>query len=499
MEKFYYIILIVFFIACSKDEYINEEELIENQSPNSFEIQILNLSHDSATISWSEAVDPDNDSVTYTIYLNNELIGENNTELTYEFTGLEELTSYSGKIIAKDSNDNQIEVNFSFQTEKYYLKFLKRFDYGEYEYGPNNYSYGSPYSMIKTNDQNYVIAGHTNFYTNGYRFFVLKVDYQGNELWKKFYDYQVGDATDFKIIQSQTGFILVGRFHVLSLDADGNIIWYKKIDSYDIEIYPSAINSVALDSAGNIFLVGDRPSNAPLPSAPHISVLTKLNSSGTLIWEKIFDTSYMSFFKDVVITNNNEVLIFGASESTSRSFEEIEQSNFQDIDFWVVKTDINGETIWENNYSRGGHAFPTQIIVKSNNNYVLAGYVWGLYDISSGKIFEISSSGDEVWDITTGLSNVFSIAETLDSGLITTGHVTFGSYGALGIYKFSSTGILQWSKQHQESFTYLYGRSILAEEDGGYRIAGSLSQNYYYNDERPELLIYKTDPLGNYD
>ena len=182
MKKFYSTLLITFLIiGCSKDDTINEivevEEEIVNLPPNEFDIEIINISSEGATINWNKAVDPESDTVTYDVYLNQALVLENISELTYEFIDLEELTEYSGKIIAKDINSNQTEATFSFQTEKYYLKYLKKYDYGEYSSGPNGYAYGGPNTMIKFNDQNYIIAGVSVFPNgNGYRLFVSKID-----------------------------------------------------------------------------------------------------------------------------------------------------------------------------------------------------------------------------------------------------------------------------------------------------------------------------------
>ena len=504
MKKIYSTLLIVFLIiGCSKDNPINEiieEEETVNQPPNNFDVEILNVSYNSATINWSEAVDPESDMVTYNIYLNQVLIIENVSELTYEIRDLEELTEYSGKIIAKDTNNNQVEVTFSFATEKYYLKYLKRYDFGQYSYGPSGYAYGSPYSMIKSSDQDYVIAGNSVFPDgNGYRFFVLKIDYDGNEIWKKFYDYQVGDAWNFKIIESQTGFILVGHHHVLNLDNEGNIIWYKKIDSYDIADGSAEIKSVTQDSHGDIFLAGGRGSSDP--EVQQEAVLTKLNSSGEIIWEKAFKSSFRSFFDDIVINSSDQLIILGSSETSGTTMEEYIQgpSTVEQIDFWVLKTDKEGNILWENTFGDGRYDFPSKIIIKGNGNYAFAGYSWGAYDISEGRIFEINSEGSEIWNISNKLSSTFSLAETLDGGFITTGHVDFGSFGALGIFKFDSQGKEEWNKKYQEYSTYLYAWAVLVENDGGYRIAGRYTKNYYYGDEKPELLIYKTDPEGNYE
>jgi len=497
MKKIYFTLLIaIFIIGCSKDDTINEiqeeqeEEIIVNLPPNNFNIEIVNISHETATIHWDEASDPESDAVNYDIYLNQTLVIENISELMYVFSNLEELTNYSGKIIAKDTENNQTEVTFSFQTEKYYLKYLKTYDFGEYVNGPNGLALGTAFSMIKANDQNYVIAGSSSFNGNGQRFFVSKIDYEGNEIWKKFYDYQVGSSWNFKIIESITGFILVGRHHVLSLDNQGNIIWYKKIDTYDINDAASEIKSVAQDSNGNIFIVGGRGSSEP--EVVQEAVLTKLSNSGEILWENIFIPSLRSFFNDVIINSSNELIILGSTETSGITWDEYINgpSSVEEIDFWVLNITNEGDVLWENTFGDGRFDFPSKIITKSNGNYAFAGYSWGAYDISEGRIFEINLDGTEIWNISNELSSTFSIAETLDGGFITTGHVDFGEYGALGIYKFSSNGIEEWNKKYQRSFTSLYGRSILIEEDGGYRVA---------SDYATELLIYKTDPEGNYE
>jgi hypothetical protein len=503
MKKFYTTLFIVFLISgCSKEESNNEileeEEEIVNLPPNNFEIEIINISHDSATINWSEAIDPENDTITYDVYLNDVLTIENVSELAYDFNDLEELTSYSGKIIAKDTDDNQREVAFSFQTEKYYLKYLKRFDYGTVNYGTTGYASGSPYSMIKTSDMNYIVAGKSARPDgNALQFFVLKIDYEGNEIWKKFYDYQLYDSC--KIIESANGFVLVGHHHVLNLDNDGNTIWHKKIDSYDIADGSAEIKSVVQDLQGNIYLAGGRGSSDP--EVQQEAVLTKLNSSGEIIWEKVFKSSFRSFFDDIIINSSNQLIILGSAETSGTTMEEYIQgpSSVEQIDFWVLKTNTDGEIIWGNTFGDGRYDFTTQIIIKSNGNLAFTGYSWGAYDISNGRIFEIDSEGNEIWNVSTELSSTFSIAETIDGGFITTGHVDFGDYGALGLFKFDSNGNEQWSHSYQETFTWLYGRSVVVEQDGGYRISGSSSQLYYYDDEKPNILIYKTDTEGNFE
>jgi len=498
MKKFYCALLITFLIiGCSKDDTINEvmeEEEILNFPPNNFDVEIVNISHKDATINWNEAIDPENDLVTYDIYLNQTLVDKNITHLTYDLIELEELTDYSGKIVAKDTENNQREVTFSFKTEKYYLKYLKKFDYGTVNFGTTGFADGNPYSMIKFNDHNYIIAGASTFPNgNGFRFFVSKIDYDGNELWKKFYDYQVGGSWRFKISKTSTGFILAGHHHVLNLDNEGNVIWYKKIDTYDIADGSAEIQSVKQDAQGNIFLVGGRGSSEP--EIIQEAVLTKLDNNGEIIWEKEFRPSLRSFFNDLVINSSNELIILGSTETSGTTYEEYLNgpSSVEQIDFWTLKLNNDGEIIWEITLGDGKYDFPNQIISTSDNSFVVVGY--------GASIFKIDDSGNQIWSNTelSTYNPTFSISETTDNGFITTGKFDFGDYGALAISKYDSNGNLEWEKSYQESFTYLSGYSILTENDGGYRIAGASSKLNYNKDEKPNLLIFKTDPQGNHE
>ncbi|WP_147374085.1 fibronectin type III domain-containing protein [Flagellimonas lutimaris] len=503
MKKFHFTLLIAFLLmACSKDNNANEitekgEEEIVNLAPNNFDLEILNISDAGAIINWTEAEDPEGDTVTYSIYLNQSLIVENITERTYQFIELEELTNYSGKIIAKDVYNNETESNFSFQTEKYYLKYLKTYEFGDTNYG-TGYASGTPYSMLKTFDKNYIIAGKSvRPNGDGLHFFVLKIDYDGNQIWKRFYDYELGDDWNFKIIQTNdNGFVLVGGPFVVKLSIDGDVLWDKRIDTYLDLSYSflstiGQLKSVVEDINGNIYIVGGRVSENP--NIKEQGVLTKLNSFGSILWEKTYEPSRRNYFNDIILDNTGNLLVLGSTETNNATSTQDEQ-----IDFWILNVNHEGDIIWKNTYGDGGYDFPSQIILKQNGNYVFAGYSWGAYDISSGRIFEIDTEGNEIWKNTNELSSTFSITETQDNGLITTGHVDFGNYGALGIFKFDSSGNKEWNQGFQEPFTYLRGWSIISEEDGGYRIAGNLNKIYYYGEEKPLLLIYKTDPFGNY-
>jgi hypothetical protein len=67
-------------------------------------------------VSWTAATLAGSGTVSYDVYLDNQLAAANQTALTYSFTGLNSLTAYAGKIVAKSSYGKSTEKTFAFTT-----------------------------------------------------------------------------------------------------------------------------------------------------------------------------------------------------------------------------------------------------------------------------------------------------------------------------------------------------------------------------------------------
>ena len=115
MKKFIYTFAILFLLFnCTSDEGTDDPN---NHDPGPFSITILETRMDGANIEWTEAIDIDDDPVTYSIYVNDELISTGGIALLYNFTGLEPETLYDGYILADDGNGGTSEAGFFFVTE----------------------------------------------------------------------------------------------------------------------------------------------------------------------------------------------------------------------------------------------------------------------------------------------------------------------------------------------------------------------------------------------
>ncbi|GAB5473583.1 MAG: hypothetical protein Mars2KO_16820 [Maribacter sp.] len=117
MKKKYlllYVIIGSFVYACTDD---SEPEVIPplvQEEPSSFEVKIDSVMSTGVVISWSESFDPQEQSITYDLFLENEMVESGLSARTYKFTELNLATAYSGYINAKDSDGNTTTADFSF-------------------------------------------------------------------------------------------------------------------------------------------------------------------------------------------------------------------------------------------------------------------------------------------------------------------------------------------------------------------------------------------------
>lgn len=99
-------------LSCKEDD---EPQVKVNRAPGNVAVTIT-LTDNTALITWTAAVDPDLDPVTYDIVLNETMIGQEITELNYTVEDLPYDFQFSGQVIARDVEGLTSENDFSFST-----------------------------------------------------------------------------------------------------------------------------------------------------------------------------------------------------------------------------------------------------------------------------------------------------------------------------------------------------------------------------------------------
>ena len=88
----------------------------EDAAPSVFEIVSISPDNVSAYVNWTKSIDPEGDTVSYNLYLNNTLVETEYYSENYKFKNLVAATSYEAKIIAVDDSGNETSLNFEITT-----------------------------------------------------------------------------------------------------------------------------------------------------------------------------------------------------------------------------------------------------------------------------------------------------------------------------------------------------------------------------------------------
>lgn len=252
------------------------------------------------------------------------------------------------------------------------------------------------------------IGGSNNDYAND-----IAVDGAGNVTIVGSFE----SSVDFNPSATATYMVSTALFNirdgfVLRLNSAGNFVWAKTFAS---DTYCSA-SSVALDAAGNIYVVGDFYGQIDAnPSAANVMLnavgqndgfLIKLNSVGTYLWNKTYTTGIADEATEVAVDALSNVIVAGKMSYVP----------------FIVKYSGVGVVSWSKNLEGGAGLFVDDIAIDSWGNIFMGGSYSDSLDIDLG-------SGKNMWyDAGTGDYNMF-ILKLNASGNTLWGQQTLSYFG----------------------------------------------------------------------
>jgi len=366
--------------------------------------------------------------------------------------------------------------------------------------------YDNMTNLIATPDGGYLISG------NDYS--VLKVDAQGKLLWQKDFDGLEYSSFESLLATSDGGYLLGGAFDsgqtgsngrtgvnfwVVKLDANGNKLWSKTYGGNSSEGISNLIATpdghYLLGGYSNSGISGDK-SEANNGGADYW--LVKIDSKGNRIWDKTLGGSATDGLQSLISTPDGGYLLGGTSTS-SISGDKSEIQRGDDADFWIVKTDANGQKIWDKTLGTlfSEFTFTLDLLADPNGSYVLGGSsrsgiggdkedaLKGLQDFWVIKIKDKNVSENTAWNMRyggSGTDNLTSVIKTADGGYLAGGYSNSGNSGDktqasqgkndYWIVKSDQNGKKLWDKRYGGS-DHDYLNRVIQTSDGGYLVAGS--------------------------
>ncbi|MFH0867637.1 MAG: T9SS type A sorting domain-containing protein [Bacteroidota bacterium] len=221
--------------------------------------------------------------------------------------------------------------------------------------------------------------------------------------------------------------------------------------------------------------------------------ISKLDSSGTIIWQKALGGTKREEGFSIIQTNDNHYLIAGQSRSNDGDVAGNHSSpSWNDI--WIVKLDSMGILNWQKCLGGSNDDGAYSIIQTRDGKYMVAGTVWsnnGDVTNNYGKndywIIKLDTNGTIIWQKNYGGSEndaANTIIETSDGGYLITGasnsvdiDVT-GNHGNADFWviKLDSGGVLQWQKSLGGSSDE-WGKAVIETTDGQFIVVGTTSSD----------------------
>jgi len=310
--------------------------------------------------------------------------------------------------------------------------------------------------------------------------------------WERVYG-GAGDEQAFSIVQTADGgFIIAGIYNeelygqtdalFLKIDSSGELEWQSSFGSTEND----CIYTIAPTTDSNFIAAGY--CNRPISPENGYGYLVKIAPSGDTLWTKAFGDGPIVTFYSVLETPDGGYLIGGDSYATNPEYG----------DFYLVRTDINGEILWTQTYhdDRGGAAYA--LLNTSDGNYLVLGYRYTSTDFYQILLYKISDDGDTIWTSELGGSNSefgHSICSTSDGGYMLGGNSNLPGTGGAGILvKTDSNGGEMWTRSYGGSENEIIFSII--EIDGGNIIAAGVTNANAYG-RNGDAYLFKTDSDGN--
>jgi len=223
---------------------------------------------------------------------------------------------------------------------------------------------GPAYSVKQTNDGGYIMGG-----AHGYHAMLIKTDSLGNEEWIKEYG-QTGDDNCFCVTQTSDGNYLFGGYSyvnyrdlwLVKVNQQGDTIWTRTYGDMDWQVCHAIIET------SDHYYIAVGGYGEELTRWPADAYITKWDANGNLIWEKIVGHSSDDVALGVTETPDHCYAICGRSYISGN-----------DYDFYLIKMNPNGDTLWSDTYSvsGGNDEWAHGIIVMPDSGYLLCG--WGYH------------------------------------------------------------------------------------------------------------------------
>jgi len=365
------------------------------------------------------------------------------------------------------------------------VKFRKVFGNSGYDYG---------YSAIQAKDHGYAICGSTSSLGSGNTdVLFLKTDSMGMPFKNKTFGGINIDIGQCIRQTSDKGYIIFGYtnsfgaggydLYLIKMDSLYNKEWEKTYGGSDWDFG----NCAEQTTDGGYILCG---STYSFGKGEQDYFLVKTDVNGDTLWTKTYGGTNEDIAKSVIQTSDGGFILTGYTKSMGDTLG----------DFYTVKTNSTGDTLWTNKFGGTQADFGNDIIKSISGGYIVTGETSSLGTASSnGIVVRIDDLGAtaNVYAFcpvgATGLNGFNSITEDNLGRVALVGRNSgFGNMNDAWFFVLNS----DWTFYNASTFGTLkneIGYSVETTSDKCWIICGTTTG---FNNGLEDIYLIKTDTLG---
>ena len=396
-------------------------------------------------LKWN-ASDPDGDTLIYDVYFGSEkeppLVLENSKINYFDPGELLPNTTYYWKVVVKDERGGVVEGPvWKFRTKDTLVQWQKI-------YGGSNNDIG--YSIQKTSDNGYVIAGYTNSKDGDvkenkgeYDAWIVKLDNLGNIKWQRTFGGSGFDLAYSVESTQDNGYVIAGYTNskdgdvkenkgeydawIIKLDNSGNIKWQRIFGGSNIDL----AKSIKQTKDGGYIVVGWTTSiDKDIEQSHGLSDfwIIKLDENGEIVWQKVLGGSGQDMAESVALVEDGYIIV-GSSDSNDGDVKE----NNGKADVWVVKLDLEGNVVWTNVIGGTGYDSASSVFETKDGGFIISinttsknGYISKNNGKNDILLIKFDKDGNIIWKSVVGGSNddyVYKVKET-NEGFVFVGNTS---------------------------------------------------------------------------
>ncbi|WP_289645359.1 hypothetical protein [Maribacter aestuarii] len=215
-------------------------------------------------------------------------------------------------------------------------------------------------------------------------FWGTKINETGDLQWRGYFGGTNNDRSHAVVQSDDGGFVMVGftessdydisnsqgsyDYWMVKVDDNGNLLWERSFGGSGIEISFDIENT----NDGGYIVAGNTFSNDGDISQNQGESdfwLIKVNDAGSLIWEETYGGTQFDAAQAVVQSSDGGFLVVGNSKSSDLD------ANFNsgENDIWVIKTDAQGNLVWQKSFGGTGIDFGFDVVENSQGNILVVG------------------------------------------------------------------------------------------------------------------------------